>query len=114
MDGTTAKHERHGSPKFAYMRVGSPTERRAQRSETGRGQIASGVNEKPFLPNEPIARPAGQCRKTLFIFWPVPLNPGVIEVVQRSGLGERLGRERMSFSPEQTVESYQKQFSDSK
>jgi hypothetical protein len=32
----------------------------------------------------------------------------VLEVVQRSGLGERLGRERMIFTLEQAVESYQK------
>jgi high affinity sulfate transporter 1 len=40
--------------------------------------------------------------------WLVALNPEVLEVVQRSGLGERLGRERMFFTLEQAVESYQK------
>jgi anti-anti-sigma factor len=44
--------------------------------------------------------------------WLVSLNPEVLEVVQRSGLGERLGRERMFFSLEQAVENYQKQFGD--
>jgi len=44
----------------------------------------------------------------------VAQNPEVLEVVQRSGLGERLGRERMYFSLEQAVESYQKQFGDPK
>jgi len=39
--------------------------------------------------------------------WLVALNPEVLEVVQRSGLGERLGRERMYFKLEQAVESYQ-------
>jgi len=40
--------------------------------------------------------------------WLVALNPEVLEVVQRSGLGERLGRERMFFTLEQAVETYQK------
>jgi len=39
--------------------------------------------------------------------WLVALNPEVLEVVQRSGLGERLGRERMFFTLEQAIESYQ-------
>jgi len=46
--------------------------------------------------------------------WLVALNPEVLAVVQRSGLGETLGRERMFFSLEQAVESYRKQFGDSK
>ena len=36
----------------------------------------------------------------------VGLNSEVLEVVQRSGLGERLGRERMLFTLEQAVERY--------
>jgi SulP family sulfate permease len=39
--------------------------------------------------------------------WLVGLNHDVLEVVQRSGLGERLGRERMFFTLEQAVERYQ-------
>lgn len=39
--------------------------------------------------------------------WLVALNPNVLEVVQRCGLGERLGRERMFFTLEQAVEKYQ-------
>jgi sulfate permease, SulP family len=46
--------------------------------------------------------------------WLVALNPEVLEVVQRCGLGERLGRERMFFSLEQAVESYQKQVGEPK
>jgi hypothetical protein len=34
----------------------------------------------------------------------------VLAVVQRSGLGERLGRERMFFTLEQAVEKYQKEY----
>jgi len=39
--------------------------------------------------------------------WLVGLNPEVLDVVQRSGLGERLGRERMFFTLEKAVERYQ-------
>jgi SulP family sulfate permease len=40
--------------------------------------------------------------------WLVALNPEVLEVIQHSGLGERLGRERMFFTLEQAVENFQK------
>jgi len=43
--------------------------------------------------------------------WLVGLNPEVFEVVQRSGLGERLGRERMFFTLEQAVDKYQRECS---
>jgi len=46
--------------------------------------------------------------------WLVALNPDVLEIVKRSGLGERLGPERMFFTLEQAVESYQKQFGEPK
>ncbi|RNC68243.1 MAG: SulP family inorganic anion transporter [Desulfuromonadales bacterium] len=39
--------------------------------------------------------------------WLVGLNPEVLQVVQRSGLGERLGRERMFFTLELAVNKYQ-------
>jgi sulfate permease, SulP family len=38
--------------------------------------------------------------------WLVGLNPAVLEVVQRSPLGERLGRERMHFNLETAVAKY--------
>jgi high affinity sulfate transporter 1 len=41
--------------------------------------------------------------------WLVAMNPEVLDVVQRSGLGERLGRERMLFTLEQVVTRYQQQ-----
>ena len=40
-------------------------------------------------------------------WWLVGLNPGVLEVVRRSGLAERLGRERMLFDASVTIERYQ-------
>jgi sulfate permease, SulP family len=39
--------------------------------------------------------------------WLVGLNPGVLEVVRRSGLAERLGRERMLFDAGVAIERYQ-------
>jgi MFS superfamily sulfate permease-like transporter len=40
-------------------------------------------------------------------FWLVGLNPGVLEVVRRSGLAERLGRERLLFNARAAIERYQ-------
>jgi MFS superfamily sulfate permease-like transporter len=39
--------------------------------------------------------------------WLVALNPGVIEVVRRSGLAERLGRDRMLFNARAAIARYQ-------
>jgi high affinity sulfate transporter 1 len=41
------------------------------------------------------------------LLWLVGLNPGVLAMVQRSSLGETLGRERMFFTLEQAVATYQ-------
>lgn len=41
--------------------------------------------------------------------WLVAMNPEVLTVVQQSGLGERLGRERMFFTLEQAVSKYEQQ-----
>jgi hypothetical protein len=38
--------------------------------------------------------------------WLVGLNPGVLAMVQRSSLGQTLGRERMLFNLEQAVGKY--------
>ena len=43
------------------------------------------------------------------MLWLVALNPDVLEVVQRSPLWERLGRERMFFTLEQAVTKFQQQ-----
>jgi high affinity sulfate transporter 1 len=40
-------------------------------------------------------------------FWLVGLNPGVLEVVRRAGLAERLGRERMLFNARAAIARYQ-------
>ena len=41
------------------------------------------------------------------VFWLVALNPGVLEVVRKAGLEERLGRERMLFNARVAIERYQ-------
>jgi sulfate permease, SulP family len=41
------------------------------------------------------------------VMWLVGLNPGVLEVVRRAGLAERLGRERMLFNERAAIERYQ-------
>jgi hypothetical protein len=38
--------------------------------------------------------------------WLVGLNPGVLAMVQRSSLGEALGREAMHFNLEMSVAEY--------
>jgi high affinity sulfate transporter 1 len=40
-------------------------------------------------------------------FWLVGLNPGVLEVVRRSGFAERLGRERLLFNARAAIERFQ-------
>jgi hypothetical protein len=39
--------------------------------------------------------------------WLVGLNPGVLEIVRRSGLDELLGPERMLFNSRVAIEKYQ-------
>ena len=41
------------------------------------------------------------------IVWLAALNPGVLEVVKRAGLDQRLGRERMLFNARAVIERYQ-------
>ena len=39
--------------------------------------------------------------------WLVGMNPGVLEVVRKAGLYERLGRERMLFNARAAIARYQ-------
>ena len=39
--------------------------------------------------------------------WLVGLNPGVLEVVRKAALDQRLGRERMLFNAHAAIERYQ-------
>ena len=47
-------------------------------------------------------------RREGIVLWLTALNPNVLEVVQRSGLGETLGRERMFFKLQTAVETYER------
>ena len=42
------------------------------------------------------------------VVWLVGMNPGVLEVVRKAGLDERLGRERMLFNARAAIERYQR------
>jgi MFS superfamily sulfate permease-like transporter len=41
-------------------------------------------------------------------WWLVALNPGVLDVVRKAGLADRLGRERMLFNARAAIERYRK------
>jgi hypothetical protein len=41
------------------------------------------------------------------IVWLAGLNPGVLEVIRRAGLDQRLGRERLLFYARAAIERYQ-------
>jgi len=41
------------------------------------------------------------------VMWLVGLNPGVLDVVRRAGLDQRLGRERLLFNARAAIERYQ-------
>jgi MFS superfamily sulfate permease-like transporter len=43
------------------------------------------------------------------VVWLAGMNPGVLEVAQRAGLDQRLGRERMLFNARAVIERYQAQ-----
>jgi hypothetical protein len=46
-------------------------------------------------------------RERGIMLWMVGLNPMVLRVIQKSELGETLGRERMFFNLEQAVEAFE-------
>jgi anti-anti-sigma regulatory factor len=48
-----------------------------------------------------------RARESGVLLWLVGLNPGVLETVRHSPLGQTLGRERMFFNLEQAVARYQ-------
>ncbi len=51
-------------------------------------------------------------RREGIVLWLTALNPNVLEVVQRSGLGKTLGRERMFFKLQTAVETYERSLSE--
>ncbi len=70
----------------------------------------SAVVNLEFTALEMLLEAEEKMRSDGVTLWLVALSPDVLRVVQHSGLGERLGRERMYFTLEQAVESYKKQF----
>ena len=67
----------------------------------------SAVPELEFTALRRLTSGEEDLREAGTLLWLVALNPNVLEVVQRSPLGARLGRERMFFTLEQAVEQYQ-------
>lgn len=66
------------------------------------------VPDLEFTALKMLAEAEESMRNDGVVLWLVGLNPGVLKAVQRSGLGERLGRERMHFTVEQAVDHFQK------
>ena len=71
--------------------------------------IVTGTNERQV--GSIVDAVEEKMREAGTTLWLVGMNPGVFTVVQKSLLGERLGRERMFFSLEQAVEKYERDYS---
>jgi anti-anti-sigma factor len=66
-----------------------------------------GVFDLEYTALRALAEAEKRSRDDGVMLWLVGLNPGVLEMVQRSPLGKALGRDRMFFNLEQAVASYQ-------
>jgi len=66
----------------------------------------SGVTDLEYSALKMLIEAEANLRATGIQLWLVALNPEVLEVVQRSSLGETLGRERMVFTLPMAVERY--------
>lgn len=66
----------------------------------------SGVTDLEYSALKMLIEAEANLRATGIQLWLVALNPEVLEVVQRSSLGETLGRERMLFTLPMAVERY--------
>jgi anti-anti-sigma factor len=67
----------------------------------------SGVFDLEYTAHKVLMEAEQRHREAGIMLWLVGLNPGVLEVVQRSPLGKELGRDRMCFNLEQAVARYQ-------
>ena len=67
----------------------------------------SGVFDLEYTALQMLIRGEKRGREMGVALWLVGLNPAVLSVVQRSPLGETLGRERMLFNEETAVARYQ-------
>jgi high affinity sulfate transporter 1 len=66
----------------------------------------SGVFDLEYTALKMLTEAEKRQRENGVLLWLVGLNPGVLAMVQRSPLGEILGRERMFFNLEQAVARY--------
>jgi len=66
----------------------------------------SGVFDLEYTALKMLTEAEERQRATGVLLWLVGLSPGVLAMVQRSPLGETLGRERMFFNLEQAVARY--------
>ena len=71
----------------------------------------SGVFDLEYSALKSLVEAEGRLRERGVELWLVAITPGVLEVVQRSGLGATLGPERMHFNLENAVRQYQAKFS---
>jgi sulfate permease, SulP family len=66
-----------------------------------------GVSDLEYTALRMLTDAEKRVREEGVLLWLVGLNPGVLAMVQRSPLGETLGRDRMFFNLEQAVAKYQ-------
>ena len=66
-----------------------------------------GVSDLEYTALKMVTEAEESQRESGVMLWLVDLNPEVLAMVQRSPLGETLGRERMLFNLEQAVAKYQ-------
>jgi MFS superfamily sulfate permease-like transporter len=67
----------------------------------------SGVFDLEYTALKALTEAEARSRESGVLLWLVGLNPGVLQVVQRSPLGATLGRERMFLNLEQAVGKHQ-------
>jgi sulfate permease, SulP family len=67
----------------------------------------SGVFDLEYTALKMLTEAEKRRREAGVLLWLVGLTPGVLSMVQRSPLGQTLGRERMFFNVERAVEAYQ-------
>jgi high affinity sulfate transporter 1 len=69
-----------------------------------------GVSDLEYTALKMLTEGEKRLRESGVLLWLVGLNPGVLAMVQRSPLGETLGRDRLLFNLEQAVARYQASF----
>ena len=67
----------------------------------------SSVSDLEYTALKMLTEAEKRNRERGILLWLVGLQPGVLAIVQRSPLGETLGRERMFFNLEQAIAKYQ-------